>query len=239
MNQRDSSGFFLTWSLTWTACLVLAFCAGVLAMVMPWAGEVFWLFDLASHARLQTILGFAVLTLLALATRRWWISLAALAMVVVNGLPLWPYYAANPSRVEDPAAPELHLVVANLLTSNPNPQVFLDWVRKVNPDVLALQEIGNDWHQVLEKELKDWIHNESRVREDNFGMAIYSRLPLESVEWPTLVPGGPISARVTLRWQGRSIPMLVTHPIPPVKDWASEQRDDQIEALVASGLGAR
>lgn len=224
-------GFFVTWSLTWTGLLLAAVFLGLVATFLPRLGRTFWWFDLASHARLQTVLGFGVVVFLALATRRWIITLVALGMLTYNALPLWPYYVGAPLPVPAQEAPALRLVVANLWTDNPSAEDFLAWVREQDPDVLALQEVGAAWHSALRAGLQDWPFSETRVREDNFGMAIYSRIPIDELQWKTLVPGGPISALVRFRWENQSIPLLVTHPIPPVQGWASEQRDQQIKAL--------
>ncbi len=229
----------LTRALTWTNALCLAFGLGLIATLMPLGGRWVWWLDLASHARLQAFLGFATVTLMALGTRRFGIGAASLGMTLFHGLALWPYYASVPSPHEQESSPEsslestpsLRLVVANVLTTNPNHKAFLDWVRAQDPDVLALLEIGAGWHQTLQRELKAWPHEETLVREDNFGMAIYSRVPIETLQWMPVLPGGPVNALVQLQWEGRSVPLLLTHPIPPVAGWASRQRDQQIAGL--------
>ena len=211
--------------------LILAFCAGLLAMALPLASGIWWVFDLASHARLQTILGFAALAILACGTRRWRIGFAAIVMSLVHGIALWPYYASNPSAVENSNAAEFRLIMANLLTTNQEHSSFLRWARKVNPDVMVLQEVGKDWHHFLSQNLQAWPHSESWVREDHLGLAVYSRIPFEALEWKELYEEGPPRLLVRFPWEGQSIPLYTTHAMAPVARWAAEARDAQFKRL--------
>ena len=59
-------------------------------------------------------------------------------------------------------------------------------------------------------------------------MGLYSKLPLEEVEWRELLREGVPSLKVTIRIAGDAARLYILHPEPPVPYHSTEGRDAEI-----------
>lgn len=194
------------------------------------AGERHWLPEVTTHFRPH----YGVLLLLcagvyALARRR---RLAAILLIVaiLNALPLFPRFA--PQSPPPPGSPHLKLLLANIHTDNRDYDATLALVRREQPDVIALLEVSDTWLAALQPLAQSHPYVRSVPRSDNFGIVVFSRLPLTDVKTlylsPSEVPS--ISATVTLP-EGSQISLLATHPIPPGSAERVLLRDHQLAAI--------
>lgn len=111
------------------------------------------------------------------------IALAALPLIAFT---LGPTLATWWPRHTSPAAGEqgLKVMTLNLLASNDERRPVFQAIRDADPDVLFLQELTESWDAALRAELDDLFpHRYSEPRDDCFGMAVFSELPLEDVRF--------------------------------------------------------
>ena len=69
-----------------------------------------------------------------------------------------------------------------LLSSNSRHDRVVALLRDEQPDVVLLQEFTRAWRRGLAPVHDIYPHRHAFTREDNFGIALFSRHPLESVE---------------------------------------------------------
>ena len=167
---------------------------------------------------------------LALRRRRW----AALFAVLVC-FNLWAVLRpAIPAvmTVTDTTHPPLKILFANVLTSNSDPARLLALIAAEAPDFIALVEVNRRWQTQLEPALAAaYPFSLFRPREDNFGVAVLSRVEpaggrvefFADVETPSL--------DLTLPSGDRPIRVLVTHPLPPGDAETAALRDQHLEGL--------
>lgn len=67
---------------------------------------------------------------------------------------------------------------ANLLMVNPDPGPLAQELLDSGADILLLQEYSSRWDEALETVAARYPHRVGIVRDDSFGTAIYSRVPL-------------------------------------------------------------
>ena len=214
---------------------------GILAVVAGFSGETNWIADLASQLRVQLALGLFVLLLLFLLARRWWWVLLCMVGFAVNAIPIWPYVVGPASFSNDPVVvkadetskdpkDQLRLMSLNLLTRNRNWDGVIESVLDASPDFLVLMEIDSVWQQVCESKLdKDYPHAIFVAREDNFGIAFFSKVPLsqslvfdsEALKLPSIDVTIPNLGAKPLR-------IIATHPIPPMDQSRWEARNEQL-----------
>jgi len=119
----------------------------------------------------------------------------------------------NGQVVEDS---QLRVFSSNLLMVNKNWDGILQEIKEHNPDVILLQEYSHPWHTSFENNniTNTYPHTIYDIRDDSFGVAIYSRLPLNNATiWFTQeIPVA--QANVRLRC-GREIVVMSLHPLPP------------------------
>jgi endonuclease/exonuclease/phosphatase (EEP) superfamily protein YafD len=173
---------------------------------------------------------------LALRRRRWaatFAMLAGLQGALVAHATLGGNRPAPPASGSEtgPDRP-LKVLFSNVLTSNPDSAPLLGLIAEERPDLVALIEVNARWTRELNAALaEEYPHRFVRAREDNFGVAIYSRAePLGArvvffadVETPSI-------DFVLLHPRG-DIRILVTHPLPPGDPAGARLRDEHIGDL--------
>lgn len=211
----------------------------VLALGGTWLGllgRYHWVLDLFSHFRWQYLLICVVGVAWSLALKRpRWIQALCLASLLVNGAALYlargdPAYAAI-------AGERLRVVSLNVHADNPDTARVLDYVRSTDADVFFLMEVDAEWAAALAELSTTHPHHLLWPQEDNFGLAFFSRVPLQSVEVIHTSERGSPSIRARLTHAGRELAILGVHPPPPMGRQLSQIRDTQLAdtaALVAS-----
>ena len=170
----------------------------------------------------------------ALRHRRWAALFAAFALfnlgAVLHATRSFAF-GPPPSPTASSAAP-LKIVYANVLTSNPDPTPLLALIAAEKPDLVALLEINARWKsQLLASLSAEFPHHSIHPREDNFGLALFSRTrPADDhveffadVETPSL--------HLTWVHPDADIRILLTHPLPPGSQETTVLRDQHLDAL--------
>lgn len=177
--------------------------------------------------RIQLFLtSFVTLILFAVMTRHWrWYDYCLIAGLL-GGLVIHGVYLVNytplsaesvpAAEVNNDPADRVSLVLANVLMTNRDASKVIDAVRDKNPDFFLAMEVDDWWVGQLSAIEKDYPYAEKHPNDVAYGMAIYSKLPLESVEINELnnddVPS--FEAVVKMR-NGRQIMLHAVHPVPP------------------------
>jgi endonuclease/exonuclease/phosphatase (EEP) superfamily protein YafD len=83
-----------------------------------------------------------------------------------------------PQPVEPSMPPRLRVMSANLLMVNTDTDGIIGEVLAAKPDVLMLQEYTAGWHAAMQAKLAaEYPYSSVVMRDDSFGIAIYSRRP--------------------------------------------------------------
>ncbi len=227
----------------------LAAAAGTLVWIATLAGfaaSLGWLFEIACHFRLQYAVILAFLTI-AFALRRMPVAaglfaIGALINLLVLGLYLVP---ANRSSVS--SGKPFRLLLLNVNTQNPHHARVIAFVRAQAPDIAAFLEVDPAWFDALSTLRTEYPHLVAEPRDDNFGIALFSRLPLLPGQIVYLGQAGVPSIRAELILPGSdelrpilpadsaiigpSAVLLVTHPLPPGSLESFRLRNEQLQAL--------
>lgn len=209
-------------------------------------GQWHWGLDLFSHFRWQ----YGVVCLLALVWAGWGKRRGVLIVALATlGLNVWLIAGSHgeEGRTAGPAAAGvapaggLRLVSLNVLTSNGNHAAVLEFLREKEADVIFLMEIDRVWVRALEPLLTTHPHHLFRPSGDNFGLALFSRLPVEELR---VLSGNELAAltdspseyvtdsvEVRLKLAGRDLSVIGIHPVPPMGAAYSRARDSQLRAL--------
>jgi endonuclease/exonuclease/phosphatase (EEP) superfamily protein YafD len=207
----------------------------VLALVPSWvglAGGWFWLFDVFANFRWQYLIVSVVVCALAAACRRRRLLALAGPTLLLNAL-LIGQLAWHP-RVSTAALANdfsLRVVSLNVHTSNPDKQAVLDYLLQSDADVVLLLEVDQAWIAALATLQASYPYQLSEPRSDNFGIALFSRVPWQQAGVIKLGDGTRPSVEMRMAHQGRELVIIGTHPLPPAgSDWA-RSRDAQLAAL--------
>lgn len=201
-----------------------------MATLAGFAGRYWWFFDLFSHFRIQYLVSGAALALLLLLCRRFLSSAAAGACLAINLFCVWPYYLP-PAPRQDATLPVWRAATINVNTANERFDLVTDYVRETRPDVLLLVEVNGAWIKAMEAISAEYPFQRCEPREDNFGIALYSRSPWLKCETVYLGEAQVPSLVAAFEVRGRTLTVFGTHALPPVDDVYSRRRNSQLSAV--------
>jgi endonuclease/exonuclease/phosphatase (EEP) superfamily protein YafD len=133
---------------------------------------------------------------------------------------IFPYVRVAKKEVLAAAEPSpdstVALLVANVLMSNRQAERFLRLVRDCRPDIVLMLEPDAWWQQETQVLERDYPHTIKEPLDNQYGMLLYSRLPLIDPETKYLVRDGIPSMHMQVRLASGALVWLhCIHPEPP------------------------
>jgi endonuclease/exonuclease/phosphatase (EEP) superfamily protein YafD len=217
----------LTGLLQAAAVITVAFSVGTLLPIDHFAIQLF------THFRLQYVVVSLSLLLLFKYLRSPWLIGALAASLVLNASLVLPWYVGED---ETSGGVELKLLHANVLSSNTEYDRLISLLDTEAPDLVMLQEVSPDWLVALDELRADYPYSYAEAREGNFGIALFSRVPLKSVSHFDSPPLGYPTIVASLDIDGQVLHFIGTHPMIPVSGDFYDARNEQL-AGVARLLG--
>lgn len=193
-------------------------------------GRAHWFAELFTHFQLQLAIGFLALAGVLFVRRdyrwAWPCALAGLSHTFVISPFIQFFNSDTPSN-----APAFRVLAANVHTGNSQYDRLLTALRAERTDVILLMEVNDAWIRGLAPLLRSHPYTVLEPRADNFGIAIYSRLPLTATNVVFLGSAEVPSIELRVMTGGRILSLLLTHPVPPVGRENAADRDDQLQAI--------
>jgi len=213
------------WSLATLAGAI--FCA---ATLLGFAGRLSWILDLFSHFRVQYLVVLTVFGVVLLLAGRRKTAFFLLGFAFINLTQVIPLYFGGQNML--PAGSStLRAVLLNVNTRLGDAAKVSEFIRETNPDIIVLEETNSKWLSDLAWLRTSYPHSLAEPRDDNFGIAIFSRLPfVESRVINILGPGLP-SILAVVKTEKGDLHILATHPLPPVSSEYSMWRNEQLAQL--------
>ena len=221
----------------------------VVATVLPLVRSSAWWVRMFDFPRMQIAVGALVMLAVYGVVGIWsgepetweWALFAALAAsALYQAYRMWPYTRLHPHQTlaADPALMDpdrrLRLVVSNVLMSNRDGERWLRTVRQADPDVVVAVETDEWWVETAGALKQTHPHAVELPQDDTYGMCVYSRLPLDSVEVRHLVePEVPSLNLVARLRSGEPVSLVFLHPRPPRPDIRQDSRLRDAELVIA------
>ncbi|WP_144392843.1 endonuclease/exonuclease/phosphatase family protein [Pleionea sediminis] len=189
------------------------------------------LIELFSHFKLLYLWINLALLLLAITIKQWKITLTLSVLAVLNlhSILIWsinqPQNELNGDSVK--------LLHANVYFRNHDYDKLSELISNENPDLIMLQEFNFEWQRNLSSLKKTYSHNIEVPRHDSFGIAVYSKRPLITLEERVWGDAGLPSIYAELMLEGIKVSLVSTHPLPPISFEYYTQRNQQIEKIIA------
>ena len=204
--------------------------AGVMAAsLMPLGARHWWVFELAAHFRLQYVVAAALL-IAVLGFRRRWLWCAGLAAcLAISAQPLLPYMKLATPAAAATAPPTVKVLTVNLLFDNHSTERLFGSIREETPDVIVFVEFTPQWATLLQPLHAAYPNRLEIPFQRSTGIALFSRLPLDSAAMLPLGVQPGIEARVRL--EDRAFTLIGVHLRSPTSGWRAGQRNWQYELL--------
>ncbi len=196
-----------------------------------------WPLVLLEHFRFQYVcVGVLVVAVCAALRMRGWFD-AALIATLVNTLWLVPDLSRDARPLPANGHP-LRVLMLNVHTSSTSFDAVGRLIEDVKPDLVGLVEVDKRWLTSLAPALARFPHRIEQPRDDNFGIALYSSLPMSGAveQLGSLLP----TIVATIDIAGTTLAVVVTHPIPPVRPESYDLQRTQLAAVAtrAHSLGS-
>jgi endonuclease/exonuclease/phosphatase (EEP) superfamily protein YafD len=182
-----------------------------------------WQLEVWAHFRVQYAVGLAAMAAVELGRRKWWTGGAGLALAVMNLALVAPLYFGGQRAAG--AGKIYRAALANVEAQNEDPRRFMAWVKATRPDFLVVEEVNARWWAAIQELGPEYAFTRTRVREDNFGIALVSRLPIREGRVFDSAGRGLPSIIATIELDGRTLTVIATHPLPPAgRDYFADRR---------------
>jgi endonuclease/exonuclease/phosphatase (EEP) superfamily protein YafD len=135
--------------------------------------------------------------------------------------------------MESQAGIRLRLVSINVHTENERSDLVLKFLQTADADVILLMEVNEAWMNAMQPLRTNYTQVIADPREDNFGIALFSRLPLTNSEVIELGKAEVPSIATTISVGGQRVFLLGTHPLPPGSAEYARLRNDQLQEIGA------
>jgi endonuclease/exonuclease/phosphatase (EEP) superfamily protein YafD len=213
------------WGLTIVAMLFVCGCT-----LTAFFGGLWWRFDLTANFRFQYFLCLVIALIAFLIGKKWPWAIVSGVFAIVNLIDILPAFI-RPGRQSQPSSRSLTVLLANVLSSNKEYENVRRLIRSTDPDIIAIIEATEGWMKGLSPLAEKYPHVVSRPREGNFGIALFSRIPLKESEIIQIGNAGLPSIFARIQVEDNDLTVIVTHPLPPTRASTSRHRNRQLEEL--------
>ncbi len=191
--------------------------------------------QLFTHFRLQYF-GMSVLLLLVfLGVRNPTFIGLMVVTLAVNSTGVLPWYTGNDEPRDGSG---LKLIHANVLSSNTDHERLIRHLESEAPDIVVLQEVSANWLVALDALRLSYPYSYAEAREGNFGIALFSRLPIKSATHIDSAPLGYPTIIAAVEVGDDVLQVIATHPMIPVSSGFYKARNEQL-ADIAELLAER
>jgi endonuclease/exonuclease/phosphatase (EEP) superfamily protein YafD len=199
-------------------------------------GKIWWIFDLCSHFRVQYAGTLFLCTAFFAVTRRKKPALTCLPVAMGITLMLMPWFPSSPALPT--GAQRFKIISFNVNTANSRHHEVRDYLLKQDADFVFLMEVNEDWLNDLQDLERKYPFHLKSPRDDNFGVAVYSRLPLAG---EGLVEFGPAEIpAVDLRTEvlGATYRLVGIHTLPPISAQHFQMRNEELISFAKSAASS-
>lgn len=199
----------------------------------PLISGTIWYIDLFTHFRFQYLIIAVVFAIGFLILKQKIYAALAVLLILFNAVYVIPIYSQKTDELGGVQGKTIKLFHINVLTSNTEYQILIDQVLAEDPDVVLLQEVDALWMTQLGVLRDKYQHQIEAPRADNFGMALFSRIPITEYEIHMWSDFELLNIEAELDLNGAAFRMIATHPPPPVNQLYFDARTSQFESIAA------
>lgn len=203
-----------------------------LATLAGYGGDRHWFLDLLSHFRMQYLI-FLLLLAAILPFRKKYIAAGVFAlMAAVNFGAMRATLWTRPADATAAGGGRTYrMLVLNVHMENHRYAAVEAYIRSQQPDFIILHEVDQHWLQGLSALDRDYPEAVRKPQTDNYGIALFSKLPLGKTELVYLGEGWVPSIRAEVRDNGSIFSLLAARAPPPRNLHSTRTRNDLIYAL--------
>lgn len=187
-------------------------------------------FELISHFKKQYLIASIVLLIFYSFRRKKFATVWFLVISIYNASFIVPWYFPR-LNIAIKHKDELKILHSNVYSSNENYEKLVELINEKSPDLISLQEINKWWLNGIEEIKESYPYQIEIPRNDNFGIALYSKFPIETHAEITENQLGVPTISAAIKVKGRELNFITTHPVPPVGNSYFKRRNAQLRFI--------
>lgn len=203
----------------------------LLVAALPWLCPSWWLGDLVANLRVQLVIAGFVVLAVTLFTRRW----KTLAVVAAACLyhSSWFLLTGPISEADPSASTSITVMAANVYTGNTNFDEIEQLFRDSQADVIVVSELSFGLARALHESFVDEYPHVAEFPADrgNFGMGLYSRLPLQETSIEFLNGDTVPTIFADVEADGHVVHLVGVHTLPPLGGRMFEHRNQHLQQI--------
>jgi endonuclease/exonuclease/phosphatase (EEP) superfamily protein YafD len=151
--------------------------------------------------------------------------------LVINLAEILPWYLPVADNSQGISGKPLRVLVSNVYYKNQDYPRLISLLRQEQPDLAVFAEINDDWLAALDQ-LKDIMpYSLSLPKSQKFGVALYSKLPLENPVFQEFAVEGRPSIVATVTVGSEKVTIIGTHILAPINFSYIQRRNQQLGAM--------
>ncbi len=184
----------------------------------------YWVWsEIATHFLVYYAIASLVAAVLFAVARRPKFAFAAGLLFFWQASGIAPWYVPA-AKAASGRGPHLKLMTANVNADNQHYDKLIALVRAENPDLLFVQEMSYGWAEALRALDDAYPYRSVTPRHDYWGIALYSKYPLENIVADSPVEPEAPQIRADAIIDGRRVHLMNVHLAPPRAEWMVDLR---------------
>jgi endonuclease/exonuclease/phosphatase (EEP) superfamily protein YafD len=211
--------------------------------IVGFMGQLWWVFDLASHFRPQYFIALVILVVLFAKEKKWKSTGVGIICGLANFMLISPYIGTINSVTEANQS-QLRILSMNLNHNNSSYKKAQLLIKKTQPSVLILQELDNSWEKGLGETLAkfpysaklpentmygvDFIIPNFLIPKEELFIGLFSHLPFERI----MTDRSDFYIKGSFKLKEKIFTLFGVHLTSPVGRVRSDARNKQLALLV-------
>ncbi len=158
----------------------------------------------------------------------------AFSCLIYNAAGILPYYLPQVEARTSSKQTKMRFLQFNLNWQNRSYDRVFNYIKALDPDLVSFEEFVPAWQKAMDERLSSYPYRCGIVREDCFGIAVYSKVPFQNGGgqiFSASEANGTPSVLVKLNFAGKNLNYLATHTLPPGTAKNMAERDKQLRGL--------
>lgn len=195
------------------------------------AARLHWFLELFSHFPVQYVVVLGLAAAIFIGLRRWSWALLALIVAVPSALAVAPYLPGTIRAPAPVAAMPVSLIALNLFYRREEAAATRAYLDRQSADLLVLSEVTPRWQQKLRELERSYPYSVIQPRLNPWGIAVYSKYPLQAVEDLDLGDDRSSHLRVLVQLPAGPAELYAVHLASPPGPRQAQQRNTQLRRL--------
>jgi len=200
--------------------------------VLSFFGQFFIAFELLSHFAFQFALGLLPFTIYYLKTKKYAPAGFCAAALIANLIHMAPLFTPAEAHLNADMKADLKVLQYNINSHNRALSGLAAFIKETDSDIVCLEEVRPETDIYLRAKIPESYTTRISVpRKDNFGIAVYSKLPFDKLEAVSLCKAEIPSITGSFEIAGRKAHLICTHTLPPISTAVFDFRNEQLARL--------